>query len=775
MHETTSHQDSSKPAPPPHAPTSLKNALLLTGKILIFLFFCIHAFNVEYRPITGGLDPSWQYIINSGFDQRIEFSFTSGPLGFINYPLNIGANLDISVLIRVVWWIVLCVWFGYLLLKNRFPLRNFLIFLGLFVLGSGVSFDYAVCFVILFLLSFALFSERWLWWYPLVIALSAFLGLMKLSAALLAIASCVMFAGIYFVHDRRKGLLAGALTGFGIPLLFCLFYVIYDPSFSRMVAYVKRGLDISSGYNVAMSVSGPLFTLWLAFSIILAYVLHMAWMWKCRRQSLRLAIMYLPAIFFAFKHGFVRQDGHEIIFFTVLSLLFGLLWLFTPLQRRTSWALLLLAPILFTRLSVPGYADSLTSIFGIPKLVVMSELLEYQQTKQALDAETQEFLQWYRLPSEWQQAMGQKSVSIFPWETAYALANSLNYRPFPIIQAYSAYTAYLDSVNADFLTDPHTAPENILMEWVAIDHRHALLDVPAMWLAFYQWYDVVRHEHVPFPVQLLQRRTNARFDNMELLERREYRTGEFIEVPEVHQPVIMTLSMELGFVGKLAKIFFRIPEVTMDIVGTAGDRTYRIVPETLSNPVFINALPVGLQDLYTVLNHDRMQSRVYGFVLSGPGRSFYKKTIQVEFYRIPNIRLSQDAVPDLNQFTFHSEMPMFEVEKMYRYTPETPNPQSGSQNSFLIVEGWAVDAQARKSAGNVYLEIDDRLYAAYYGFPRGDIAERFQIEAYHASGFQIGIPISDLGKGRHTISVKILSHDRQGYFSSVDDATFELQ
>ena len=48
--KTTSLQHSEPTSALYHAPTLLKNALILTGKILIFLLFCVHAFNAEYCP-----------------------------------------------------------------------------------------------------------------------------------------------------------------------------------------------------------------------------------------------------------------------------------------------------------------------------------------------------------------------------------------------------------------------------------------------------------------------------------------------------------------------------------------------------------------------------------------------------------------------------------------------------------------------------------------------------------------------------------------------------
>jgi len=755
--------------------STLKNSLILTGKVLLLIFIAVHAFNIEYRPVTGGLDPSWQYIINYSAHKRIEFIFTSGPFGFINYPLNIGSNLDIAIFIRFLFWICFSGFFSYLVLKNYFALGNVVVFVCLFAFGSALSFDYNICFVILFLLSLSFFSKRWYLFYALVIGLSALLGLMKLSAALLAISSCVVFICSTVFLDKTKALRAALLTVLGIPILFLAFYMLYDPSFSRMLAYLRRAYDISSGYNVAMSMTGRTIALWLALFIALAYLLLMLLLRRNGEKSFFLALTFIPAMFFVFKHGFVRQDGHETIFFIFIPLIMGLIFLFSDFRKSTKWGVVLLVPVMIPHLFVPGYRTSLSSILGINKFATMGELVTHKQTKEALNAESTEFLQMYKLPQDWLRTIGDHSISIFPWETAYAPANNLNYKPFPVIQAYSAYTPHLDAVNADYLENPETAPDFILVQWLAINNRHVLMDVPAMWLSLYRWYDVERQKPPPFPFSLLKRRKSPRFHGLEMMDSREYRIGDFIEIPIADHPVVMKLSMNLNLLGTLSKVFFRVPEVTMDIVGTFGHRIYRIVPDTLINGLFINFLPISLQDVYFLANENRAGGRTYGIELSGEGLPLYEDNISVEFYKIPDIRTGELPPPELSSLLPESSSTDVNLERIYRYKPKQIAATQGNTPSFFIFIGWAVDSQAKDTAGGVYIEIDGKLYWAYYGFPRDEVVTHFNIPAYSASGFQLAIPESSVGKGQHTLSIKILTKDKKAYYSTEESVSFEVR
>ena len=87
-------------------------------RIALLLYISVHAFSIEYFPVARGLDPSWQYIINDAAQRHLEFSFTSGPLGFVNYPVNLGANLEIATLIRVVCWLCFSACFSSKTYKN---------------------------------------------------------------------------------------------------------------------------------------------------------------------------------------------------------------------------------------------------------------------------------------------------------------------------------------------------------------------------------------------------------------------------------------------------------------------------------------------------------------------------------------------------------------------------------------------------------------------------------------------------------------------------------
>ena len=94
----------------------------------------------------------------------------------------------------------------------------------------------------------------------------------------------------------------------------------------------------------------------------------------------------------------------------------------------------------------------------------------------------------------------------------------------------------------------------------------------------------------------------------------------------------------------------------------------------------------------------------------------------------------------------------------------------------IIVAGWAVDARAQAPAGGVMVNIDGTTdLPVTYGSERADVANVLKNPNYKMSGFGIALPASNLSKGRHTLSLKVLTADRKGYYETDRKVELEIQ
>jgi hypothetical protein len=90
-------------------------------------------------------------------------------------------------------------------------------------------------------------------------------------------------------------------------------------------------------------------------------------------------------------------------------------------------------------------------------------------------------------------------------------------------------------------------------------------------------------------------------------------------------------------------------------------------------------------------------------------------------------------------------------------------PEGGSS---VKLTGWAVDGDNETTAGGVYVDIDGRLFPAFYGMEKQDVADSLGTPSYRYSGFERALPVSEIGAGVHELSVIVLTSDKQGYYRS---------
>ena len=80
--------------------------------------------------------------------------------------------------------------------------------------------------------------------------------------------------------------------------------------------------------------------------------------------------------------------------------------------------------------------------------------------------------------------------------------------------------------------------------------------------------------------------------------------------------------------------------------------------------------------------------------------------------------------------------------------------------------GWAVDQTTGLTARDVDVLIDQQWFATIYGGDRNDVADYFKQPHYKASAFVAAIPTERLGKGQHTLALRIVASDGHCYYQT---------
>ncbi|PWU11279.1 MAG: hypothetical protein C5B51_02980 [Terriglobia bacterium] len=94
-----------------------------------------------------------------------------------------------------------------------------------------------------------------------------------------------------------------------------------------------------------------------------------------------------------------------------------------------------------------------------------------------------------------------------------------------------------------------------------------------------------------------------------------------------------------------------------------------------------------------------------------------------------------------------------------------PVPVAGAASVYFT--GWAVEQAKREVAAGVDVTIDGHPYTATYGVDRPDVAVYLKIPACRKSGFNIRIPVAEIGEGLHIVTIRVLSTNGAEYQEGV--------
>jgi len=131
--------------------------------------------------------------------------------------------------------------------------------------------------------------------------------------------------------------------------------------------------------------------------------------------------------------------------------------------------------------------------------------------------------------------------------------------------------------------------------------------------------------------------------------------------------------------------------------------------------------------------------------------------------RMPQLGQRQPATLGLNQCstpTAHSlEWVADEIAPFVR------RPVRVSLDGDVSVTGWAVDRPHEDVAAAIDVVVDETPVPALYGIDRPDVASALGSQRYRGSGFAARLRGHQIGAGTHTVSVRIVSADRQCFYT----------
>lgn len=565
-----------------------------TLRVLCCIALAAAGFILPAMPSLG-LDSAWQMALGRFFADGRQFGteivFTYGPLGWTMGNMYWGELWGALV----AWHAAFAVVTAVLVTWSAFqlpPIRRTLFLI--FFLFLGMRHEDILQQIAIAMAGFELIrraDQPWRRSSTVFAALLAVLSLVKFTNLVLATAMVLLAIARPMAQRDWRGALPLPAWFAG---LFFAGWLLCGQNPANLPSYLINSWAISSGYQDAMGWSCPSLQLYHGLAVaalLVGYLVTNALADSNRWRGLTLGLAATAYLFLSWKHGFIRADGHQLIFYlAALTLALGSPHLLGD-ARRWYWPrqiLLLAAAILAMRgadLATPGFARG--ALTGLAdrlqrhvELVRQPGLVrsKYDWTLDSLRAEVP-------LPLT-RQVIGNRTVDILGFEQDVMLLNRFNYAPRPVFQSYSAYTPRLARLNRAYFASAH-APEFVLSKLQTVDGRLETMDDS---LALDLLPQAYRYLFTERGISLWQRRSPPPGPPVAPVPLRTVtaRLGETIDIADLrdHQ-VWVSIDYRLNWIGRLRRLLFKPPVVQLHIADEAGNLASHRLPGPIGATGFL--------------------------------------------------------------------------------------------------------------------------------------------------------------------------------------------
>jgi hypothetical protein len=605
----------------------------------MFVYSTLVLCPIAFQTIENNVDNTWVFALSCARAHQLVIGRDVfwGLLSYLVFPMNLGPFFALAIAFQAAVWIFLILLLWDLIYRRRLPLRNLVVFsilLGLSGTVSGVDEVLWRCALIL-LIQHQLSAS--LPRYFAALAIFGFLPLFK-STWMVACPGAVLGLIAYLLLTRRTSAwrdiaLAAAVPAFVVTIGFWLTL----ESFHTWTSFMTATSELSSGFNLAMSTSGAPTEVLAAFEALVLLAIALGAVAVHDRKlfwffSFTLAV----PLFISFKHGFVRQDAHIHHYFCFIALALSLAALSTPLDKQRTFLTfaaitLIMALVWQDNVARTGPRFALAST-GLDAPLTLWNLMRHGGEQRPFQAAPEVLPRGEGLEPEISAIVGHEPIAALSEIYTDLYTSGFDLRIYPIIQRHSAYTPYLDALNASWIRN--RGPRFLIFDGKATDGRHPWVETPAMWLEVYRWYNTrfLGPRHL-----LLERRTQPRFTHLEPIVQSEQRLGDALTFPASPHLLFWSMSCSLSSAGRLRATLFRVPEVTITVDRKNRSDSFRVPLAVTVAPSPATGLPGNLEEFATVFRDgENHSSEVQKIRFGGPGASAYAPACKVEFLRPSN-------------------------------------------------------------------------------------------------------------------------------------------
>lgn len=599
---------------------SLKlESIIITVSLFILIWLSSLYFGAPAS--STELDLSWLQGLGYAFKQHwqagIDYVFTFGPLGYLSHPTT-PYDSDLFYLV-VSWQIISGLGFAliFLLMASTLSSRidKFIYFSLVVIVLPAFAYDVRyhlgiVAISLLLILRWSVLNTQPFLRDLSVVAWLLFLATISLTKFSYFILILPMIFSVSAVVFWRHSRLAALLIPITFGAIVIGIWLMAGQSLTNLPAFFQTSLAITNAYSEAMAIGYNPTEIKLAIGIgmlITGMTITFAWSKPIQLEQVVISGIILLDLFLVWKAGFVRHDTHSLIFFAVTTVIPFLIqidtgrtavaqWIFYILRYST--VILALGGLLFVG-AVINYTPRTFIGQWNQRLVDNYKMLTHlTQYKQNQDKFVVALKQQHDLPRI-RTKIGNATVDTFSYEQGVLLLNGFNWQPRPVFQSYLAYTPSLLALNGNFFAQSQ-APAFVMFKLPEIDFRFPMASDSEVLKILFRDYQPVLIEK---DYLLLQRvpRGQGRVTNGRVLWTHSVKLNEPLAVNqqgESKSSYLVSIDLRQSWLGRLAKLFYRLPMVRLELETTAGEQlSYRIIPQMVQNSFLLNPLILDQHDV----------------------------------------------------------------------------------------------------------------------------------------------------------------------------------
>jgi hypothetical protein len=279
----------------------------------------------------------------------------------------------------------------------------------------------------------------------------------------------------------------------------------------------------------------------------------------------------------------------------------------------------------------PSSTELTGNILNLPARIVA--YIRFEETASGLVKRQLAYTDSYRLPEAVRQRVGKNSLDIFPSNILIAKANDVTWNPRPIFQSYSAYTPYLDQVNATHIEK--SGPAMAIVQWGSIDDRLPFAEEPLTWKTLLNYYDL---EYQTPELLLVRRRLRPKFTTASAEGNLEANWNESVRLPATApgEFIVMKVRIMPNVAGKLSNLLFRPATIQAALAFDGHSVEGRVIRTNLGSGLIVSPFPSDQMTLAQVFDcwSTHRPNIVKSIRFDTPGQWQFGRKIQIQWIRL---------------------------------------------------------------------------------------------------------------------------------------------